>query len=1338
MNHSLCSRVSALVSSAPESATALPSDLQEHCEQCLTCQLLLTHSTRLTSLLERSGEPWTAPSGLADKALGAAPSRPGSNNARWILPLAAGLALAIGAAAFLQQGTQTTGGTVLSTLPEKPAPTPDGTPEPEPAPELEPQIDKQVGLTKADCQGDQCASGAVFETTDSRKTIQLSDKTTLQLNTGTRVELVAGAERRMRLVHGTILLEVTKQAPLPPLAIITDAGEVLVTGTRLSITAEAGRSVVDVIRGTVEIAGMPVRAGQEAIMTPGEAPRITAAGDLAAITEWAELQLPEPEGTMGLGSLVARRPGAEKGSSHALALAEHTVSVNIRGVVARTTVEEAFRNDSKHTLEGTYTFPLPSGARIAGLDLLVDGEWMHGAVVERERGEKIWRGVIKNATPKKKQRKMVEEWIWVPGPWKDPAILTWKAGTTFDLRIFPIPARGERRVRIHYTQTLPKVADSRRYTYPLPFDPSGKARAERFSFAADSGSRPRVTGYAMKETDRGASFEATQFTPTGDIVVDVPEQKRGAELTTWAFKPEAGAGHGLLAMSPKLPTLNGSRDLDLLFVIDSSWSTQSERMQRAARLVKRVTRELSKESRVHVLACAETCRSIGPGFRSADLTVAQDLHDRVAALTPLGATWIEHAIGTARVTLDAAQVAPGKARIIYVGDGTAAMGERDTAKAAALVKQRLRGVRLTTISLGGDVDEAMLSALAGAGGGAYVEHGPSETLRATAFALLQRQWEQPLTDVALELPPGLTAMAPSKLDAIWPGQEVLVAARLEGGIDGEAVIRGRSGGEPFEVRFPLRLEPAKGNGFLPRLWAEARIDELQATGGDTKTIVELSKAHHVLSRHTSLLVLESVAMARAFKVEDTRPAVDWTGTDDTTAVSHNADSGADEDDDLSEATKKTARTSNRAPKAREQVRMSGMMGGDAKGVGGLSTGSSSPLGRRETRVGTVKMGKMSSSGRLDASVIQRVVRRHANQVRRIYERALQRNPNISGRADIKFTISTIGRVTDATATGSLPKDLRDALANLVKRWRFPTGDAPVTVRYPFVFQPSGDRIVRDNFMGGRSRGGRWQKRKKVWRREYSLKGARGVRPHERRELAKRETALAESPDSRDRTRDLIRWHLRLGDLDAARSLTEAWLTRDRMDAGALVTLSDIEAADGDMERSRSLLASAVDVDPTSEVAHERMMALYFAAGDELRACAHVSGECKTPNDGKLRDTLTISAEWDTERDLDIVVITPKGRRVSWQGGAKRTASRDALDLHKEGLAMSAGELGRYQVLMVERRDGKPATSAVSGKVTIRTRAGRKTFSFTTDDGIARAGELHVKSNWEWQNVGGRR
>src|SRR5690606_28535377 len=106
--------------------------------------------------------------------------------------------------------------------------------------------------------------------------------------------------------------------------------------------------------------------------------------------------------------------------------------------------------------------------------LEVDGRWEEGAFVDRDRAAAIWRGAIVNANRQAPRPK--QEIIWVPGPWKDPALLEWQGGGRFDLRVFPIPRRGSRRVLLTYSQQLPKTAGRVAYTYPLAHDPGGSTR----------------------------------------------------------------------------------------------------------------------------------------------------------------------------------------------------------------------------------------------------------------------------------------------------------------------------------------------------------------------------------------------------------------------------------------------------------------------------------------------------------------------------------------------------------------------------------------------------------------------------------------------------------------------------------------------------------------------------------------------------------------------------------------------------------------------------------------------------------------------------------------------
>src|SRR5690606_2717350 len=159
------------------------------------------------------------------------------------------------------------------------------------------------------------------------------------------------------------------------------------------------------------------------------------------------------------------------------------------------------------------------------------GGFITGAFVDKERAAKIWRGVIDKATPKKIRREPLiqHEIVWVPGPWKDPALLDWKRGGRFELRIFPIPAKGSRTIKLSYTQVVTPRGPQRQYVYPLPHSSDGSTAADKFAVdvevrGAQQGS-VRAAGYELKADPARADVNAITleqggFVPRGDLVVD--------------------------------------------------------------------------------------------------------------------------------------------------------------------------------------------------------------------------------------------------------------------------------------------------------------------------------------------------------------------------------------------------------------------------------------------------------------------------------------------------------------------------------------------------------------------------------------------------------------------------------------------------------------------------------------------------------------------------------------------------------------------------------------------------------------------------------------------------
>ena len=186
------------------------------------------------------------------------------------------------------------------------------------------------------------------------------------------------------------------------------------------------------------------------------------------------------EGLAGLGALRAYKPGESRDRDWKLALAKHDVKVRISGPIARTEITEVFRNDSAHAARRRLS--VPAARRRADRRARRSTSTTASSTARsstRSAPNKIWKGVIDRARPIQQARP--EEIVWVPGPWRDPALLDWKRGGRFELRIFPIPAKGQRTIKLAYTQVVTPRGPWRQYVYPLAHSSDGSTVADTMS-----------------------------------------------------------------------------------------------------------------------------------------------------------------------------------------------------------------------------------------------------------------------------------------------------------------------------------------------------------------------------------------------------------------------------------------------------------------------------------------------------------------------------------------------------------------------------------------------------------------------------------------------------------------------------------------------------------------------------------------------------------------------------------------------------------------------------------------------------------------------------------------
>lgn len=130
-------------------------------------------------------------------------------------------------------------------------------------------------------------------------------------------------------------------------------------------------------------------------------------------------------------------------------------------------------------------------------------------------------------------------------------------------------------------------------------------------------------------------------------------------------------------------------------------------------------------------------------------------------------------------------------------------------------------------------------------------------------------------------------------------------------------------------------------------------------------------------------------------------------------------------------------------------------GGSLRASGPGEVGTGERGGERAVK-GIVKDSAPTDvDGSLDPSVIAREIRGRLGAIKACYEAGLKRNPNIGGKLQLRFEVSTVGKVTSADIENDSMHDeeVASCIKSRVMTWRFPApSGGSVQFSYPFIFQ----------------------------------------------------------------------------------------------------------------------------------------------------------------------------------------------------------------------------------------------------------------------------------------------
>lgn len=570
------------------------------------------------------------------------------------------------------------------------------------------------------------------------------------------------------------------------------------------------------------------------------------------------LFLPKPVAADGIIIIDPPLPVPPPDWSQWLTIRYHHVNVTIEGQIAVTEVDQVFRNDARISVEGTYVFPLPSGAVVEDFLMWVDDQPLESQILPADEARKIYESYV--------QRN------------QDPALLEYVGRDTVQARVFPIPPGEERRIRLRYTQILPLEETLLHYRYPL--------NTERFS--AKPLEEVKVTLTVVQSTDLGVlyspthqdqvtitredsrkatmTYEAENLLPEKDFEVYIGLREGDVGAAVLSYNPSNEDGFFLLMLTPPIHDIETQiMPRDLVFVLDTSGSMDGEKLEQAQAGLRYVLSHLNAKDRFNIIAFSSQVRTYAPALVSADeADAASDWVDRLEAL---GGTNIQLALTEALAQIEEDR----HTVLIFLTDGLPTEGVVDEEVLLGLLEDALtEDVRVFPLGVGYDVNVLLLDQMAETyrGRPTYIE--PDERIDQKISTFFERMQSPLLTDIMLSFETaGNTGievydLAPSPLPDLYAGTQLIVTGRYAGSGGSQVLaLTGHVYDRDVIYKYDIELEDHDGTVFIPRLWAARKIGHLLTQirlHGETsewvESVVALSLKYGIITPYTSFLIEE--------------------------------------------------------------------------------------------------------------------------------------------------------------------------------------------------------------------------------------------------------------------------------------------------------------------------------------------------------------------------------------------------------------------------------------------------------------------------------------------------
>ncbi len=581
------------------------------------------------------------------------------------------------------------------------------------------------------------------------------------------------------------------------------------------------------------------------------------------------------------------------GAGSALSIRTHKVAVKIEDGYAITQVDQVFKNPSSRDMEATYRFPVPDKGAVSEFTVWIDGKPVIGEVLEKKQAQQVYD----------------EE----KAAGRETGIATKNKHYSFEMRVSPVRAGQDTRVRLVYMQPVDIDTGIGRYVYPLEDGKTDDAAVsfwtentsveENFAFNLDLRSSYPVTGARVpahpqagivqlndKEwqvrmaSGAGASAVAQSSVSAApltnaeiarleklhsnhgnaasldkDIVVYwrlAPDLPGSVDLVTFK-QPGEQKGTFMMTLTPGDDLAPITEGRDWMFVLDTSGSMQGQFATLTAG-VQQALGTLANKDRFRIVRFSNDASEITRDWVDASEANVRYWSNQLAGTQVGGGTNLFAGTKAGLKALDNDRTSA----IVLVTDGVANVGTTEKKYFLELMKKY--DVRLFTAVMGNGANRPLLEAMTEVSNGFSISVSNSDDIVGKLIEFTSKATHEAMHGIKLKINGVKTTdLTPEVTTTLYRGEQLTVFGHYWGTGDATVSLTGKVSGEKKQYQTTFQFPDInERNPELERLWAYAKTQDLQNMidylGDDSEfksAIVDVALEHSLVTDYTSMVVI---------------------------------------------------------------------------------------------------------------------------------------------------------------------------------------------------------------------------------------------------------------------------------------------------------------------------------------------------------------------------------------------------------------------------------------------------------------------------------------------------